>query len=146
MSTSECGSSPHGPVARRPAQPLCAPSLDPSHKSPDLLKKLQTVLGLRPLASSGSEKKDPRILNIFTAMFKICLVNYTVAAILCLHFKPSAQTYDAVTGLYVCRVRLPATDTCGMSSGNAVHVCAQCLWLPARSQVFVTRRYVSVSF
>jgi hypothetical protein len=60
LSMSECGSSPHGPVARRPTHALCAPSLGPSHQSPVLLKKFQIALRLRPLTSSGSKKKDPR--------------------------------------------------------------------------------------
>jgi hypothetical protein len=56
---SKCGSSPHGPVARRPSQALCAPSLDPSHKRPVLLKKFQMALRFRSLTFSGSKKKDP---------------------------------------------------------------------------------------
>jgi hypothetical protein len=39
--------------------PLC-PSLDPSHKSPVLLKKFQVTLTFRSLAFPGSKKKDPR--------------------------------------------------------------------------------------
>jgi hypothetical protein len=60
MSTSKCGSSPHGPIAHRPSQALCAPSLDPSHKSPVLLKNFQMALRLRALTFSESKKKDPR--------------------------------------------------------------------------------------
>jgi hypothetical protein len=60
LSMRTCGSSPHGPFARRPSQALCAPSLDPSHESPVPLKKLQMALRLRPLTFSGSKIKDPR--------------------------------------------------------------------------------------
>jgi hypothetical protein len=37
MSVCKCGSSPHGPVARRPSQALWHPSLGPSYESPVLL-------------------------------------------------------------------------------------------------------------
>jgi hypothetical protein len=64
---SKCGSNPHGPVARRPSQALCAPSLGPSHKSPVLLKKFQIALRLRSLTFSGSKKKDPRQICLSVA-------------------------------------------------------------------------------
>jgi hypothetical protein len=40
-------------------QALCAPSLGPSHEGPDLLKKFQFTLRLRPLIFSGSKNRIP---------------------------------------------------------------------------------------
>jgi hypothetical protein len=64
---SKYGSSPPGPVARRPSQALCAPSLDPSHKRPVLLKKFQMALRLRSLTFSGHKKRDPRWICLSVA-------------------------------------------------------------------------------
>jgi hypothetical protein len=60
----ECGSNPHGLLARRPSQALCAPSLGPSYEGPVLLKKFQLALRLRYLTSSGSKKRDPRYVRV----------------------------------------------------------------------------------